>query len=598
VASRLAGSTSPYLLAHADNPVDWWPWGAEAFAEARRRDVPVFVSVGYATCHWCHVMARESFTDPEIAAVLNERFVAIKVDREEHPDVDAAMLAQAGAFTQSLGWPLSVFTSPDGAAFYAGTYSPPRAVQGVPSFREVLDAITEAWTGRRGEVSAIGAALVEALAAPRSAPEGVADLDAAAEAIAGLDDPEFGGLGRGPKFPNAPVLAFFAEHGPRAFAERSLRIMAASPLRDAVDGGFFRYATRRDWSEPHYERMLSDNAQLLALAARLAPSFEPAEAIATGIASFLLETLRLPSGAFASAQDSESELGGERSEGGWYRLDAAERRRHPAPALDRKVLTGLNGLAIGALAAAGSRFGRADWIAAAEAAADALPVRADGRLVRASLDGRPSDAVATLEDYGGLAGGLLRLALATGEVRHAVRARELVDRCRDGAPDGPDPVLAQQGLALAADLADGATPSGTALLADAALLLGALTGRDADRALAEELIAPGVAESVGRASAYGAALEIAARLVRPARQLVVVGDPASPLAAVARQARADVIATVPPAQAAALADAGFELFAGRDAVAGLATAYWCEQFVCRLPTREPRELSALLVAGA
>lgn len=589
MASRLADSTSPYLLAHAGNPVDWWPWGPEAFAEARHRDVPVFVSVGYATCHWCHVMARESFSDLELAAYLNEHFVAIKVDREEHPEVDAAMLAQAGAFTQSLGWPLSVFTTPDGGAFYAGTYFPPRAVQGVPAFREVLEAIVEAWTERRSEVAAIAAALVEALAAPRpSAPDAV-DLDAAAAAIAALDDPEFGGLGSGPKFPNAPVLAFFAEHGPRVFAERGLAIMAASPLRDPVDGGFFRYATRRDWTDPHYERMLSDNAQLLALATRLGR-----EAIAAGIAGFLLDTLRLPSGAFASAQDSESDLGGERSEGGWYRLDAAGRARHPAPALDRKVLAGLNGLAIGALAEAGARFGRIEWVDAAVAAADALPVRDDGRLVRSSLEGRASDAVAMLEDYGGLAGGLLRLALATGDVRHAIRARELVDRCRDGAPDGVDPVLAAQGLGIAPDLADGATPSGAALLADAALLLSALTGDDRDRALAERTIAPAVAESTGRASAYGAALEVASRLARPARQLVVVGDRSSEIAAVGRGARADAVAIVTSQQAAAFAVAGFELFDGRVALGGATTAYWCEQFVCRLPTVSADELSTLV----
>ncbi len=585
-ASRLADSTSPYLLAHAGNPVDWWPWGAEAFAEARWRDVPVFVSIGYATCHWCHVMARESFSDPELAAYLNERFVAIKVDREEHPDVDAAMLAQAGAFTQNLGWPLSVFTSPDGAAFYAGTYFPPRAVQGVPAFREVLEAITEAWTARRAEVGAMGAALVEALAAPRADPAaGVVDLDAAAAAIAALDDPEFGGLGRGPKFPNAPVLSFFAEHGPRAFAERSLATMAASPLRDPVDGGFFRYATRRDWSEPHYERMLSDNAQLLALAARLGR-----RDVAEWIAGFLLTTLRLPSGAFASAQDSESDLG----EGGWYRLDAEEREHHAPPPLDRKVLAGLNGLAIGALAMAGARFARADWLEAAVVAADALPLRDDGRLVRSSLDGRASDAVATLEDYGGVAGGLLHLALATGDVRHAVRARELVHAAADGPPDGADPVLAAQGLALAPDLADGAVPSGPALLADAALLLAALTGDEVDRALAERTIGPALAESAGRESAYGAALEIASRLARPARQLVVVGDPGSPLAAVARGAEADAVALVTEAQASAFTDAGFELLAGRTASGGATTAYWCEQFVCRLPTTSPSVLARML----
>lgn len=594
MASRLAESASPYLLAHAGNPVDWWPWGAEAFVEARRRDVPVFVSIGYASCHWCHVMARESFSDPAIASYLNEHVVAVKVDREEHPDVDATMLAQAGAFTQNLGWPLSVFTTPDGGAFYAGTYFPPRAASGVPAFREVLEAVVAAWAERREEVATIGASLVEALAAPRPAPaEGEAiDLDAAAAAIERLEDPEFGGLGRGPKFPNAPVLSFVEEHGPRGYAARSLAIMAASPLRDPIDGGFFRYATRRDWSEPHYERMLGDNAQLLTLAARGGD-----EAVATGVAGFLLGSLRLPSGAFASAQDSESELCGERSEGGWYRLDAAERQRHPAPALDRKVLAGLNGLAIGALAEAGTRFARPEWTAAAETAADALPVRDDGRPVRSSLDGRASDAVATLEDYGGLAGGLLRLALATGDVRHAIRGRDLVDRCRDGTPDGPDPVLAVQGLARAADLADGAVPSGAALLADAALLLWVLTGDEGDRVLAERTIAPAVAESAGRASAYGAALQLASRLARPARQLVVVGDPDAPLADVARAARSDAVALLTAGQTDAFAAAGFALFAGRAALEGRPTAYWCEQFACRLPVTAPEDLAALIASS-
>jgi uncharacterized protein YyaL (SSP411 family) len=367
--------------------------------------------------------------------------------------------------------------------------------------------------------------------------------------------------------------------------------MAGSELRDPVDGGFFRYATQRDWTAPHYERMLSDNAQLLALAARLGD-----EEVAAGIAGFLLGTLRLPGGAFASAQDSESELGGERSEGGWYRLGAAERERHPAPQLDRKVLAGVNGIAVGALAGAGVRFGRPAWIAAAVAAADALPVRADRRLVRSSLDGRASDAVATLEDYGGLAGGLLRLALATGDVRHATRARELVDAARGGPPDGADPTLAAQGLALAPDLADGATPSGPALLADAALLLWVLAGDAGYRELAATTIAPAVAESAGRSSAYGAALEVASRLARPARQLVVVGGDAGrgPLADVARTATADAVALVTAEQAAAFADAGFELFAARTLRDGHPAAYWCEEFVCRLPVTDAEELAALL----
>src|SRR5688572_18945433 len=212
MAERLAHTTSPYLRSHAANPVDWWPWSDEAFAEAARRDVPVLISIGYATCHWCHVMARESFSDPEIAAQLAAGFVAIKVDREEHPDVDAAYLAAASAFTPSLGWPLTVFTTPAGATFYAGTYFPPRAVQGVPAFREVLDAITDAWLQRRDDVEQTATALVAALTADRPVAETTglpaATLDAAVADLGAVEDREFGGFGTAPKFPTTPVIAF------------------------------------------------------------------------------------------------------------------------------------------------------------------------------------------------------------------------------------------------------------------------------------------------------------------------------------------------------------------------------------------------------
>ncbi|MDP9026367.1 MAG: DUF255 domain-containing protein, partial [Actinomycetota bacterium] len=493
MTNRLSDAVSPYLRAHADNPVSWWPWGDEAFAEAERRDLPVFISIGYATCHWCHVMARESFSDRALAEFLNDNFVAIKVDREEHPEVDAAYLAAASAFTGNLGWPLSVFTTPKGAAFFAGTYYPPRPVGETPSFRMVLEAILDAWGQRREEVEEASASVLQELAQSRrevpSVLPSAAELDAAVAQLARFEDPEFGGLGRGSKFPNAPVLAFLTERGEAdnddaaRFAARMLDTMTSSPLRDPVEGGFFRYAVQRDWSEPHYERMLSDNAQLLARYTARGPL---AVTTAAGIAGFLLDVLRLPSGspasgAFASAQDSESPIDGVRSEGGYYALDAAGRAGQPRPALDAKVLTGLNGMAIGALASAGARFGRAEWIEGARDAVHAvlgmhLAQGPDGPIARASLDGRLSDAVATLEDIGGLAGGLLRLALASGEVRFASIARTLIERCRDAAdsisaPGGIDPVLARRGLAVAPDLDDGATPSGPALLADAALLL-------------------------------------------------------------------------------------------------------------------------------
>jgi uncharacterized protein YyaL (SSP411 family) len=598
--SRLADSTSPYLRSHAGNPVDWWPWSEQAFAEAARRDVPVLISIGYATCHWCHVMARESFSDPEVAAQLAAGFVAIKVDREEHPDVDAVYLAAASAFTRSLGWPLTVFTTPEGAAFYAGTYFPPRPVQGVPAFREVLDAITDAWTQRRDDVEQTAAALVAALTADRPVVD-QAGLSPAAidDAVAGLlamEDLEFGGFGTAPKFPTTPALAFLLDHGggpARALAERTLERLAASPLRDPVEGGFFRYAVHRDWSEPHYERMLTDNAQLLACYAAIGD-----EATAAGIAGFLLDVLRR-SGGFASGQDSESEIDGVRVEGGYYALDAAGRADQQRPPLDGKILTGLNGLAIGALADAGVRFGRRDWIDAAREVADAvLAVHGDAApLRRASLDGRVSDAVATLEDYGGFAGGLTRLALAAGEPRYAVVARALVESCDDGAgvavPSGADPVLAARGLDLPPEISDGATPSGRALLADAALLLAALTGDDGHRQIAERAIAralaPASTESPAPASAqplsFGGALGIAVRLGRPVTQLVVVGTGDTALADVARGwgGPARLLAIVTDGQAAAFAAAGFDLFAARTSREGLDTAYLCEHFVCDLP---------------
>ncbi len=612
MAERLVDSTSPYLRSHADNPVDWWPWSEEAFAEAVRRDVPVMISIGYATCHWCHVMARESFSDPDIAAQLAAGFVAIKVDREEHPEVDAAYLAAASAFTPSLGWPLTVFTTPQGAAFYAGTYFPPRPVQGMPAFREVLDAISEAWTQRRSDVDATAAAVVAALTAERPAVTspglGADDLAAAVSALESAEDREFGGFGGAPKFPVAPVLTFLLEAGApgptgmpaaRALAERTLVSMAASELRDPVEGGFFRYAVRRDWTEPHYERMLADNAQLLAAYAAAGD-----EETTAGVASFLLDVLRVPGG-FASGQDSESEVDGVRVEGGYYALDAGGRAAQPPPPLDAKVLTGLNGLAIGALADAGVRFARHDWIVAAREVADAVLAHHGSAppLRRSSLDGRLSDAPATLEDYGGFAGGLLRLALATGDARYASVARGLLEACADPAagvavPGGGDAVLAARGLDLPPETSDGATPSGRALVADAALLLAGLTGDDTHRALAEAAILPALSRAAEQPTSFGGALAVATRLSRPVAQLVVVGPGGGPVADVARVWGGPfrVLALVTDEQAAAFAAAGFELFAGRTSRDGAATAYLCEHFVCELPLTDPGELAARLGA--
>ena len=624
--NRLETAASPYLRSHATNPVDWWEWSADAFAEAERRDVPVLVSIGYSTCHWCHVMARESFSDPVLAAYLNENFVAIKVDREEHAEVDSTYLAAASAFTPNLGWPLNVFVTPAGRAFFAGTYWPPTAVGQHPAFRQVLESVADAWLTRREQVETSGSAIAQALAQSRGVEsELVADFAPVIDALAAAEDLEHGGFGDAPKFPVTPVLRFLldrgarsAEHSPEAagLADRTLTAMAASALRDPVDGGFFRYSTQADWSDPHYERMLYDNAQLLAAYA-LADSAK----VATGVAEFLRDKLLLPSGAFASGLDSESTVDGKRVEGFYYSLDAASRARVEAPPRDDKILTGWNGLAIEALALAGARHGNAEWIALARGAADFLLAEHVGvggagdagkRLVRTSIDGILSEAAATLEDSGMLAQGLLELSIATGEVRYALAARDLIDGALAagaagsgsspfGLPGGSDSVLAAQGLSTEADISDGAHPSGLSAMAAAAHTLFALTGDAQYRDAAEASM-----KLVGQLAAqqpisFGTALTLMSELGAPLRQLVVVtgdeaGDELTILARKLHRAGGIGVA-VSQTQADAFAASGFELFAARTATDGAPTAYLCEEFVCRLPLTDAAALEALLSAN-
>lgn len=597
MTNRLADTLSPYLRAHADNPVDWYPWGEEAFEEARRRDVPLLISIGYSTCHWCHVMARESFADPVTAALINDGFVAVKVDREEHPQVDGAYMAAASAFTQNLGWPLTVFATPRGRTFYAGTYWPPEARAPLPAFRDVLAAVREAWTLRRTQAEESADAVTDALArAAESVPSDVPDVVAiatAAEAVAQREDRQFGGFGGAPKFPVATTLRFLQhplvrEGAPEASAAgaRALAAMAASDLRDA-DGGFFRYATGRDWTVPHYERMLTDNAQLLDIARDGGDG-----RTVRGIASFLTGVLQRDDGGFGAAQDSESTIDGVRSEGGYYLRPVAERTGLEPPAVDGKVITGWNGLAVGALARAGAAYGEQTWIDAAAAAADhVLRINrdAEGALVRASLDGRASAAVATAADLGLLADGLFALALATGEARWAITARGILDDVLSGA-GGDDPLLSAQGIATSPDQTDGDLPSDAAAVASAALTAWWLGAGDRYREAAVSTVSALAVRSLEQPFAHGTLLRVAAGLAVPPRQLVVVTEARdSALAAAGRGADAEVVAVVTPDQARAFADAGFELFEGKDT--STERAYDCRAFVCRLPVTDPAEVS-------
>ncbi|MFE2228995.1 thioredoxin domain-containing protein [Streptomyces kronopolitis] len=342
--NRLAGVTSPYLLQHADNPVDWWPWSSEAFEEARRRDVPVLLSVGYSACHWCHVMAHESFEDPVTAALLNEHFVAVKVDREERPDVDAVYMEAVQAATGQGGWPMTVFLTPDAEPFYFGTYFPPEPRHGMPSFGQILDGVRSAWSDRRDEVGEVagrivadlaGRSLSASLPADRR-PPGAEELHTALMGLTREFDAAHGGFGGAPKFPPPMVLEFLLRHHARTASEGALEMvqatcaaMARGGIYDQLGGGFARYAVDATWTVPHFEKMLYDNALLCRTYAHLwrSTGSEEARRVAVETADFLVRELRTEQGGFASALDADSDDGtGRHSEGAYYVWTPAQLR--------------------------------------------------------------------------------------------------------------------------------------------------------------------------------------------------------------------------------------------------------------------------------
>ena len=265
--NRLASETSPYLLQHADNPVDWYPWGPEAFERARAEDKPILVSIGYAACHWCHVMERESFEDEAVAALMNDAFVCVKVDREERPDVDAIYMDAVQAMTGQGGWPLNAFLTPEGVPFWAGTYFPPAPRQGLPSWPQVLQALRESWVSQRSEIGEAAAQILPRLAGAAAlvAPDAAFDPASLNEAVTGMArafDGSNGGWGGAPKFPMTSVIEFLLARGERAMPLQTLRRMASGGIYDQVGGGFARYSVDAAWVVPHFEKMLYDNALL------------------------------------------------------------------------------------------------------------------------------------------------------------------------------------------------------------------------------------------------------------------------------------------------------------------------------------------------
>ncbi|MEU7764390.1 thioredoxin domain-containing protein [Nocardia sp. NPDC049190] len=682
IVNRLVGASSPYLLQHADNPVDWWQWGADALAEAGARDVPILLSIGYASCHWCHVMAHESFEDTATADQMNENFVCVKVDREERPDLDAVYMNATVAMTGQGGWPMTCFLTPEGVPFYCGTYYPKLPRGGMPSFTQLLAAITDTWRHRRDDVQQASTQVAAAIRAqmaglPDTEPTVTTELlDDAVAAVLRSEDAEHGGFGGAPKFPPSAMLEGLLRHwertgNPAVFdvVSRTAEAMARGGIYDQVRGGFARYSVDAGWVVPHFEKMLYDNAQLLRAYAHLArrsTSVLPeslSRRVAGETVQFIVEDLGTAQGGFASALDADTHLepGGPGVEGATYVWTPAEligvlgaidgawaaeffgvttagnfeqgtsvptrrgepvteedsvrlahiraqlcaaRARRPQPARDDKVVTAWNGMAVVALAEAGSALGEPDWVAAAVRCARFLLAEhvVAGRLRRASLGGVVGSAPGILEDYAWLVAGLLALHQATGELDWLHDAQRLLDTAIEHFVDPEAPGSwfdtaddAETLVARPRDPIDGATPAGASALAEA--LLTAAASSDPERAtryrdLADRTLDRGAVVLAGAPRSAGQWLAVAEAALRgPLKIAIATAEPRSrptELLATARVAAPGgsvVLAAAPDA---------VPLLTDRPLVRDADAAYVCRGSVCDRPVCTPEELRSAL----
>ena len=649
-SNELGASTSPYLRQHADNPVHWREWSEGVFAEARERDVPVFLSIGYSACHWCHVMAHESFEDEETAAYLNEHFVCVKVDREERPDVDAIYMAATVAMTGHGGWPMSVFLTPAAEPFFCGTYFPSQPRPGMATFRQVLESLVEAWRTRRAQIDGIGAQVVSQLGAPIAADQGAIDEQALQQAVVLLEadfDPVDGGFGSAPKFPPSMVLDFLLRHHRRTDSEDALAMvahtcerMARGGMYDQLAGGFARYSVDGQWVVPHFEKMLYDNALLLDVYTHWwAITEEPlARRIATETADFLLAELRTPEGGFASALDADTEgeeglyyvwspeelrqlLGNDADwvidlcsvtgtfERGtsvlqlrgdpddperWERARAVlreARRARTYPGRDDKVVAAWNGLAITALARAGVVLEKPEYIEAAVVAAELVrDVHLDGsgRLHRTSRDGKAGTAHGVLEDYAAYAQACLTLLGVTGDAGWMRIAESLLDRVlRQFVADGTFYDTAADAESLVWRPQD---PTDNASPAGVSLAAEALTTAAS--------LTGSARYDTAAAQAVSASATLAARAPRFAGRALAVAETvaAGPLEIAIAGTSGGLLRVAikdsPWGTAVVHGEPGLDvpLMAGRDLVDGQPAAYVCQKFTCRLPVVLPEDL--------
>jgi uncharacterized protein YyaL (SSP411 family) len=651
MSNRLAGETSPYLLQHKDNPVDWYPWGEEALAAARARDVPILLSIGYSACHWCHVMERESFEDPATAAYMNERFVCVKLDREERPDLDAIYMEACQSITGQGGWPLNAFLTPEQVPFFAGTYFPPDEGRGMPSWLQILRSVSEAWNERGEEIRATsetvakrlsGAAWVE----PSEEPLRTETLDQAVEALKRLEDPSNGGFGGAPKFPPASAIELLLRRGEVEPAARALTAMASGGIYDQLGGGFARYTVDAGWLIPHFEKMLYDNALLARayLHGWQVTGFPLFRRVTEETLDWALREMRGPEGGFYSALDADSEgeegkfyvwtaeqvrevLGddaqpaleylGVHPGGNWEGktiltrggdepedFEELRRRLYEAraqrvwPGLDDKRLTSWNALTISALADAGAVLGREDYLDAARTAAAFVleELTEDGRLLRTCKEGR-GRLNAYLEDHAFLLEALLTLYESTFEERWFVAAREIADAMieRFGDPEKGGFFETSSDherlVTRRKDPEDHPIPSGNSAAAYGLLRLAALTGEHSYEQQAVGVLRLFSELAERHPNAFAHLLQALDFHLAPVREIALIGADRRPLEQVVRDA-------FRPHLVVAGGDAGGDgpvpLLAGRTLVDGRAAAYVCEGFACRAPVTEPAELEALL----
>jgi uncharacterized protein len=627
--NRLADETSPYLLQHADNPVDWYPWGDEAFERARAEDKPVLLSVGYAACHWCHVMEHESFEHDETAALMNERFVNIKVDREERPDVDSLYMDAVVALTGQGGWPMTVFLTPAGEPFLGGTYYPPEPRYGMPSFQQVLVAVSDAYRERRGDVAGQAASIVDAVRrsselAPSLEPLTDAILQDAARGLRTQFDVEWGGWGNAPKFPQASVLEFLlrmhlrGDESALPMVTATLDAMAAGGMYDLVGGGFHRYSVDREWLVPHFEKMLYDNALLAAayLHGWVVTRNDRYRRVTEQTLDYMLRELRLPEGGFASAQDADTDgvegltftwtlddgvpeellqpfehgrfvIRGALEEGERQRLFEAREKR-TKPARDDKAIAAWNGLALAALAEAGRRFEREDYLDAARGLGEFLlgPLSTgDGRLHR-TFRGE-AKGTGYLEDYADVAHGLLELHKATGDLRWLEEANRLARLALDLFADEERGGFflaaadAEQLVARKKDLEDQPTPAGNSMLAFVLLQLARIYGDDELETQAVGVFRL-IREALSRVPlAFGHALSALDLHFSPPREVAIIGRADSEVA------RAALHGFDPNAVVAFGPAEGIPLLEGKGLVDGKAAVYVCERFACQAPITDP-----------